>query len=85
MSDAGIKLYNRIYHGRPDYYKKTNDNNYYFHCSKEQAFHYFRRFDNDTAIIKEPPELVEEMINFHSGVLSAAYGIEIAKEDNKND
>lgn len=68
LSDAGEILYNRIYSGRPQYSRiedREEGHYYYFHCSEAQVFHYFRRFDNSTAIIVSPTSLRERMANFH--------------------
>lgn len=68
LSDAGEILYNRIYSGRPQYSRiedRDEGHYYYFHCSEAQVFHYFRRFDNSTAIIISPTSLRERMADFH--------------------
>lgn len=68
LSDAGEILYNRIYSGRPKYSRiedKEEGHYYYFQCSEAQVFHYFRRFDNSTAIIISPTSLRERMADFH--------------------
>ena len=74
LDDSGERLYNRIYYGRPDYAKiedRADGHYYYFDCSPVQVFHYFRRFDNGTAVIISPPSLREKMIAFHEDALSA--------------
>ena len=73
LNDAGEKLYNRIYYGRPAYDRiedKDDGHYYYFSCSSTQAFHYFRRFDNTTAEIITPQHVRDRMIRFHENALS---------------
>lgn len=68
LTDYGEVLYSRIYYGRPKYKRIENreDGHYYFfECSSEQVFHYFRRFENGTAIIISPEPLKHAMISFH--------------------
>ena len=84
LNDAGEKLYNRIYYGRPDYYRiedRKDGHYYFFHCSSMQAFHYFRRFDNMTAVVVFPPLLRERMSTFHENALRAYRQSEGEKED----
>ena len=67
MSEEGKNLYRRIYYGRPDYCGITHDPQgdiYCFDCSINQAFFYFRRFDQDAVSILEPPELIDKMSGF---------------------
>ena len=76
LNAAGEKLYNRIYYGRPRYERIEPladglGKNYFFRCSTEQVYHYFRRFDNNTAVILYPPYLRQRMISFHKNVLVA--------------
>lgn len=74
MSDAGEKLYNRIYFGRPRYIRINDSEDghyYYFRCSPMQVFHYFRRFDNSTAVIISPLSLREKMKDFHLSVYNS--------------
>ena len=86
LNDKGTELYNRIYLGRPQYIRvqeQQGKHYYYFNCSEEQAFQYFRKFHTDTAIIRSPDSLVQRMIDFHTDVL-AAYE-KSQKEDAEND
>ena len=86
LNDKGKELYNRIYLGRPQYIRVQEHQGkhyYYFNCSEEQAFQYFRKFHTDTAIIRSPDSLVQRMIYFHTDVL-AAYE-KSQKEDAEND
>ena len=79
LSDAGEILYNRIYTGRPKYSQiedRDDGHYYYFQCSEDQVYHYFRRFDNATAVIISPKALVERMIRFHQGVIDAYKEVE---------
>lgn len=72
LNDAGEKLYNRIYYGRPAYDRiedKEDGHYYFFSCASTQVFHYFRRFDNDTAEIISPHHVRERMIRFHENAL----------------
>ena len=85
LSDAGEILYNRIYSGRPKYCRvedKEEGHYYYFHCSEAQVFHYFRRFDNSTAVIISPISLRERMADFH---LKAFQSYQQMKEDTFNE
>ena len=73
LNDAGEKLYNRIYYGRPAYERiedREDGHYYFFSCSSTQVFHYFRRFDNMTAKIISPEYAQERMIRFHENALS---------------
>lgn len=68
LTDHGQRLYSRIYLNRPKYYdikEKENGHYYYFKCSSMQVFNYFRKFENDAAIIMSPDELRNKMIDFH--------------------
>jgi len=79
LSDVGEILYNRIYSGRPKYSHiedRDDGHYYYFQCSEDQVYHYFRRFDNATAVIITPETLVERMVRFHQGVIDAYKEVE---------
>ena len=74
LTDNGVRLYNRIYYGRPLFTKIEevhNGYNYYFQCSKDQLLFYFRRFTNGDAIILAPERLRIDMISFHENALEA--------------
>ena len=74
LSSLGIELFNKIYFGRPRYErieKEGNQNYYYFQCSEDQLFLYFKRFEKDTAEILYPMTLRERILNFHKEVLDA--------------
>lgn len=86
LNDKGTELYNRIYLGRPQYIRvqeQQGKHYYYFNCSEEQAFQYFRKFHTDTAIIRSPDSLIQRMIDFHTDVLDAYEKSQ--KEDAEND
>ncbi len=68
LTESGIKNYNRIYYGRPQVdriEKKPEGHYYYFRCSKDQVFLYFRRFGYADAEIISPEPLRERMLEFH--------------------
>lgn len=68
LSPRGELQYNRIYHGRPKYYrivKNDNDSFYYFKCSTNQVLLYFRRFEPDSAEIISPPHIRLSMIDHY--------------------
>ena len=68
LSEAGKRSYNRIYYGRPEYErieKKVDGDYYYFQCSRDQVFFYFRRFNPGHAEIISPESLRKEMIKFY--------------------
>ncbi len=76
LNAAGAKLYNRIYYGRPPFERieplaDGSGYYYYFRCSPDQVFHYFRRFDNDTAQIISPTHLRKRIKEFHQGALKS--------------
>lgn len=62
LTDAGIRLYNRKLHQRPQYIAQ-HQNIYEFCCPKQQAFHYFADFGAD-AYILEPHSLQQDMKSF---------------------
>ena len=68
LSDAGQRNYSRIYYGRPQEDRVENgpDGHYYYYkCSKDQIYLYFRRFEADDAEIISPPSLRKRMSEFH--------------------
>lgn len=76
LTDKGIKDYKRIYFGRPDRLTERDEDNedghyYYFDCSINQLYLYFRRFGCEVEIIG-PDELKKSIIDFHSNA-SAVY------------
>lgn len=56
LTDEGKNLYRRIVHNRPDYVKKTEQNEYVFICSKDKIFVYFFSFGSEVEIL-EPTDL----------------------------
>lgn len=73
LTDRGKKSFNRIYYGRPQFSrieKAGTDYLYFFNCSKDQIYLYFRRFGQDEAEIVYPESLRKKMIAFHTGALS---------------
>lgn len=77
LNKAGMKMYNRIYYGRPIYeYIETKEDGdyYYFNCSEDQLYLYFKRFENDSAIIISPNNLKERIKKFHLNALLAYEG-----------
>ena len=74
MTEKGIHLFNRIYFGRPliDHIEKTeNSTLYYFRCSQNQLYLYFRRFNDNHAIVLYPETLRQSIIDFHKNALAA--------------
>ena len=72
LTEEGIHLFNRIYFGRPlvdRIEKKDNMAYYYFKCSQFQLYTYFRRFDQDHAIIIYPETLRRKMIKSYQTAL----------------
>lgn len=72
LTDEGIRLFGRIYYGRPLYDRidDRKDGHYmYFSCSSAQVLHYFRRFGHSSVEIIYPPKLREDMIRFHQEAL----------------
>ena len=74
LSDIGVDMFRKLYHGRPDVdrIEQTDDNcyNYYFKCSKDQLFFYFRKFSYSEAEIMYPQELRSRIIEFHRASLN---------------
>ena len=69
LNDSGEISYKRIFFGRPNYTRiedRSDGHYYYFDCSETQLFHYFRRFENSTAVIISPLSLREKLAKFHS-------------------
>jgi hypothetical protein len=74
LTDYGLISFNRIYYGRPKYDRTEichDGQLFYFNCSKDQLFFYFRRFEAGTAEILYPASLRERMIKFHSDALES--------------
>lgn len=72
LSDKGETAYKRIYWGRPQYYYKEfnrGKTDYWFKCSADQLYLYFRRFSGEEAEVIEPESLREKIIAFHSNAM----------------
>ena len=68
LNSYGVKSFNRIYYGRPQYERievKDEHSYYYFKCSSDQLFLYFKRFEGDEVEILYPKTLRDRMIRFH--------------------
>lgn len=68
LSAVGQSTFNKIYYGRPDYErveKRPDGYYYYFKCSEDQVFFYFRRFQGNEAVVMYPDALKRRMIEFH--------------------
>ena len=64
LTKEGTKNYNRIYYGRPRVERivtEGDDALYFFKCSEDQIFLYFRRFLGDTAEVLSPSSLRKRM------------------------
>lgn len=73
LTDSGVRNFSRIYYGRPKVERveeKEDGHYYFFRCSKDQVFFYFRRFGYEDAEIISPEPLRKKMIDFHSMALS---------------
>lgn len=76
LTDTGVNSFTRIYSGRPTPNRIEKDGVdclYFFTCSQDQLFLYFRRFGPGEAEVISPNPLRQRMIEFHRGAL-AAYG-----------
>ena len=69
LTKKGLSSFRHIYFGRPKVEKKESAPNggfrYYFNCSEEQLYRYFRRFNPGEAIVESPPSLRDRIIDFH--------------------
>ena len=68
MSDAGYRTYQRIYNGRPlhERVEQKKDGFYFFYrCSMDQLYLYFRKFDAGQAEVISPLSLRDRIISFH--------------------
>lgn len=69
LTKKGLSSFRHIYFGRPMVEKKESASNggfrYYFNCSEEQLYRYFRRFNPGEAIVESPPSLRDRIIDFH--------------------
>lgn len=72
LTPKGIITYQRVYLGRPAYERVEHDEDrdlYYFNCSSDQLFLYFRRFGPGEAEVIAPASLRDRVIAFHAGAL----------------
>ena len=69
LTPAGTQSFKHIYFGRPKVDRKeitpAGNYRYYFICSTEQLYRYFRRFNPGEAIIEYPTTLRDRIIDFH--------------------
>ena len=67
LTDRGVRNYRRINYGRPTEIRiddKDNAHYYYFRCSFDQLYLYFRRFGKDAEVLYPDP-LRERMKDFY--------------------
>ena len=80
LSPAGILSFKHIYFGRPKVDRKEitplGNYKYYFTCSTEQLYRYFRRFNPGEAIIEYPTTLRDKIIDFHTKSLEGYENLE---------
>lgn len=70
LTKLGQNSFRKIYMGRPIPDRKEIDEQngttkYYFRCSQEQLYQYFRRFNPGEAKILYPEQLKQRIISFH--------------------
>ncbi len=74
LNPDGVSSFNKIYFGRPqsDHVENKGDQAYYyFRCSVDQLFLYFKRFEGDVAEVIYPESLRERIIRFHKETLES--------------
>lgn len=80
LSPAGTLSFKHIYFGRPKVDRKeitpSGNYKYYFTCSTEQLYRYFRRFNPGEAIIEYPTTLRDKIIDFHTKSLEGYENLE---------
>ena len=72
LTPKGAITYQRVYLGRPAYERVEHVEGgdlYYFNCSDDQLFLYFRRFGPGEAEVIAPASLRDRVIAFHEGAL----------------
>ena len=79
LTEEGRSNYRKIYQGRPLKYTadKPDDSGnarYYFSCSQDQLFLYFRRFNPGEASVIYPEKLKRRLVQFHERHLEAGRG-----------
>lgn len=68
LTKEGCFLFNKIYYGRPNPLERRQEGDYwlyYFNCSIEQLYQYFKRFDQGQFEVLEPKELALQIKHFH--------------------
>lgn len=80
LTSRGVISFNRIYYGRPQYdrIEECEDGSYYyFNCSEDQVYLYFKRFEGNAAEIISPEKLRKRMERFHAdGLRTYERGVE---------
>ncbi len=74
LTEEGCIYFNRIYYGRPKVEKMVKVEEYwlfYFKCSKEQLYQYFKRFEKNWAEVIEPESLRSRIRRFHEQALDS--------------
>lgn len=69
LNSYGVRSFNRIYYGRPkvERIEDRNDGSYYFfNCSEDQIYLYFKRFEGESAEIVYPERLRKRMQKFYA-------------------
>ena len=73
LTDKGRKMYLRVYQGRPKpdrIEERDGCHWFYYSCSEDQLFFYFRKFEGGTFFIQEPESLRKRLLAFHAGALA---------------
>ena len=74
FTEEGTNQFHRIHFGRPvpDRIETKSDGfYYYFKCSKNQLYLYFRRFDANHAVVISPKNLREQILDYHKQSVEA--------------
>lgn len=83
LNPQGISSFKHIYFGRPtvDSKKAAPDGNfkYYFKCSTEQLYRYFRRFNPGEAVVEYPASLRDRIIEFHKESLNGYKNLKVSE------
>ena len=72
LTDTGMLSFKKIYSGRPVCDRIEHRDGYYyyyFNCSKDQLYFYFRKFNANQAEVLYPQSLRDKIIEFHRGSL----------------
>lgn len=73
LTEKGMRMYLQVYQGRPkpDRIEERDGLHwFYFSCSEDQLFFYFRKFEGGTLRIQEPDSLRARLLAFHEGALA---------------